>query len=236
MLSNIVGVEPDPAAAALRHAGRGGLRRHHRADRAAEISAGERAMTHDSQKLRGSVAIVGVGRIGRDRAACRTSRRCSCTWKPRTTRWPMPASEERCRRGVHLRAQHGERLAGVSRHSPALRRRHAGRRLLVHPARRARAWRRSTPGLCEVALITHGESGYSRIAMPAPRWGDDSTNNQFELPYGTSGPATGYGFLATRHMHEYGTTSEQLAEVAVATRKWATLNPEGLHARSDHHR
>src|SRR5438045_964266 len=54
-------------------------------------------------------------------------------------------------------------------------------------------------GLCEVALITHGESGYSRIAMPAPRWGDDSTNNQYELPYGTSGPATGYGFLATRH-------------------------------------
>ena len=42
-------------------------------------------------------------------------------------------------------------------------------------------------GLCEVALITHGESGYSRIAMPAPRWGDDSTNNQFELV--TAAPA-----------------------------------------------
>jgi len=83
-------------------------------------------------------------------------------------------------------------------------------------------------GLCEVALITHGESGYSRIAMPAPRWGDDSTNNQFELPYGAAGPATGYGFLATRHMHEYGTTSEQLAEVAVATRKWAALNPKAF--------
>ena len=83
-------------------------------------------------------------------------------------------------------------------------------------------------GLCEVALITHGESGYSRIAMPAPRWGDDSTNKQFELPYGTSGPATGYGFLATRHMHEYGTTSEQLAEVAVATRRWAALNPKAF--------
>ena len=76
-------------------------------------------------------------------------------------------------------------------------------------------------GLCEVALITHGESGYSRIAMPAARWGDDSVNTQFELAYGTSGPATGYGFLATRHMHEYGTTKEQMAEVAVATRKWA---------------
>ncbi len=83
-------------------------------------------------------------------------------------------------------------------------------------------------GLCEVALITHGESGASRIAMPTPRWGEDSTNNQFELPYGTLGPATGYGFLATRHMHQYGTTSEQLAEVAVATRKWAALNPKAL--------
>jgi acetyl-CoA acetyltransferase len=83
-------------------------------------------------------------------------------------------------------------------------------------------------GLCEVALITHGESGYSRVAMPAPRWGDDSTNNQFEQPYGIAGPATSYGFLATRHMHEYGTTSEQLAEVAVATRKWAALNPKAM--------
>lgn len=81
-------------------------------------------------------------------------------------------------------------------------------------------------GLCEVALITHGESGYSRVGMPATRWGDDSVNNQFELPYGFSGPATGYGLLATRHMHEYGTTSEQLAEVAVATRKWAAMNPK----------
>jgi acetyl-CoA acetyltransferase len=83
-------------------------------------------------------------------------------------------------------------------------------------------------GLCEVALITHGESGYSRIAMPTPRWGDDSVNNQFELPYGTAGPPTGYGFLATRHMHEFGTTKEQMAEVAVATRKWASQNPRAF--------
>jgi len=84
-------------------------------------------------------------------------------------------------------------------------------------------------GLCEVALITHGESGYSRIGMPATRWGEDSTNSQFEVPYGTMGPATGYGLMARRHMHEFGTTSEQLAEVAVATRKWAALNPMALH-------
>jgi acetyl-CoA acetyltransferase len=83
-------------------------------------------------------------------------------------------------------------------------------------------------GLCEVALITHGESGYSRVGMPVQRWGDDSVNGQFEVPYGASGPAIGYGLLATRHMHEYGTTSEQLAEVAVATRRWAALNPRAF--------
>ncbi len=84
-------------------------------------------------------------------------------------------------------------------------------------------------GLCEVALITHGESGYSRIGMPASRWGEDSNNSQFELPYGTMGPATGYGMMARRHMHVFGTTSEQLAEVAVATRKWASLNPKAMY-------
>lgn len=84
-------------------------------------------------------------------------------------------------------------------------------------------------GLCEVALITHGESGHSRISMPAPRFGDDSTNAQYELVWGHAGPSTGYGLLATRHMHEYGTTHEQMAEVAVATRKWAALNPMAMH-------
>lgn len=38
-------------------------------------------------------------------------------------------------------------------------------------------------------------------------------------------PVGGYAMAAKRHMHEYGTTSEQLAEIAVATRRWAALNP-----------
>ncbi len=83
-------------------------------------------------------------------------------------------------------------------------------------------------GLCEVALITHGESGASRVAMPGTRFGPDSTRLQFEAPYGLAGPPTGYALAAARHMHEFGTTSEQLAEVAVATRKWAALNPRAL--------
>ncbi|HJY79811.1 MAG TPA: acetyl-CoA acetyltransferase, partial [Candidatus Binatia bacterium] len=80
-------------------------------------------------------------------------------------------------------------------------------------------------GLCEVALVTHGESGRSRVGMPSFDAPKDSLLWQFELPYGIAFPFTAYGFVATRHMHEYGTTHEQLAEVAVATRAWARLNP-----------
>jgi len=83
-------------------------------------------------------------------------------------------------------------------------------------------------GVCEVALITHGESGASRIGMPGTRFGADSFRLQFEVPFGLAGPPTGYALAAARHMHEFGTTSEQLAEVAVATRKWASLNPRAL--------
>jgi len=85
-----------------------------------------------------------------------------------------------------------------------------------------------TAGLCEVALITHGESGASRIGMPGTRFGPDSWRLQFEQPFGLAGPPTGYALAAARHMHEFGTTSEQLAEVAVATRRWAQLNPRAL--------
>jgi acetyl-CoA acetyltransferase len=83
-------------------------------------------------------------------------------------------------------------------------------------------------GIVEVALITHGESGASRIGMPGTRFGPDSTRLQYEAPFGIAGPPTGYALAAARHMHEFGTTSEQLAEVAVATRKWAQLNPRAM--------
>jgi acetyl-CoA acetyltransferase len=83
-------------------------------------------------------------------------------------------------------------------------------------------------GICEVALVTHGESGASRVGMPGTRFGPDSTRLQFEAPFGLAGPPTGYALAAARHMHEFGTTSEQLAELAVSTRKWAQLNPKAM--------
>jgi acetyl-CoA acetyltransferase len=81
-------------------------------------------------------------------------------------------------------------------------------------------------GLCDVALITHGESGKSRVGMPGMRSG--GLRSQFEEPYGIPSPAGSYALACSRHMYQYGTTKEQLAEIAVATRAWASLNPKAL--------
>jgi acetyl-CoA acetyltransferase len=84
-------------------------------------------------------------------------------------------------------------------------------------------------GVAEVVLITHGESGASRVGMGGgDRFAPDTPPGQWEMPFGIGGPATRYALAATRHMHEFGTTREQLAEVAVATRKWASLNPRAM--------
>lgn len=81
-------------------------------------------------------------------------------------------------------------------------------------------------GRCEVALITHGESGRSRVGMFWPDTFPDSVLGQFEAPYGLMDPVGSYAMAAARHMYQYGTTKEQMAEIAVATRKWAALNPK----------
>jgi acetyl-CoA acetyltransferase len=83
-------------------------------------------------------------------------------------------------------------------------------------------------GLCTTALITHGESGKSRVGMGG--WGGarQMLQAQFEEPYGVAGPPTRFTIPILRHMHEYGTTHEQMASVAVATRKWAERNPRAM--------
>ncbi|HEY8518155.1 MAG TPA: acetyl-CoA acetyltransferase [Candidatus Binatia bacterium] len=84
-------------------------------------------------------------------------------------------------------------------------------------------------GIAEVVLITHGESGYSRVGMGGgDRFAPDTPPGQYEMPFGIGGPATRYALAATRHMHEFGTTREQMAAVAVATRRWASLNPRAM--------
>jgi acetyl-CoA acetyltransferase len=83
-------------------------------------------------------------------------------------------------------------------------------------------------GHCEVALITYGsvqKSDRSRNLAGRPA----ALTMQFEAPWGMPTPVGGYAIAAMRHMYEFGTTSEQLAEIAVATRKWAALNPAAMH-------
>ena len=47
----------------------------------------------------------------------------------------------------------------------------------------------------------------------------------WEAPFGLRMPIGAYALAASRHMHEFGTTAEQLAQIAVSTREWATKNP-----------
>jgi acetyl-CoA acetyltransferase len=76
-------------------------------------------------------------------------------------------------------------------------------------------------GLCNVAVVTYGSTQRTvgRRAASAREF------NPYETPYKPFLPATAYAMAASRHMHEYGTTREQLAAVAVAAREWALLNP-----------
>jgi acetyl-CoA acetyltransferase len=52
---------------------------------------------------------------------------------------------------------------------------------------------------------------------------------QFQNATGLPMPIGHYAMIAARHMHQYGTTPEQLAEVAVTAREWACLNPKAWH-------
>ncbi|MDQ3285652.1 MAG: thiolase, partial [Actinomycetota bacterium] len=79
-------------------------------------------------------------------------------------------------------------------------------------------------GLCEVALIVYGSTQRSA----GGRLVSGSETLPYEGPYRPRYPVSMYALAASRHMHEYGTTREQLAEVAVAAREWAKLNPKAF--------
>jgi acetyl-CoA acetyltransferase len=85
-------------------------------------------------------------------------------------------------------------------------------------------------GLCDVVLITYGSSLWTDHRRLVEQGGVDPRMPaaQFEMPYGDLSPIAAYALAAMRHMSDFGTTSEQLAEVAVASRQWAVLNPKAL--------
>src|SRR5947209_97155 len=73
-------------------------------------------------------------------------------------------------------------------------------------------------GKCEVALISYASTQLSSRGRMLGTGGRPAT-----IPEGT------YAMAARRHMHQYGTTSEQLAEIAVVTRRHAGLNPLAMY-------
>jgi acetyl-CoA acetyltransferase len=88
-------------------------------------------------------------------------------------------------------------------------------------------------GLCDVALITYGST--QRLDRSRPRGGHTidarMPSGQFVLPYGMLSPIGFYAMQARLHMQRYGTREQDFGEVALASRRWAQLNPNAV-ARS----
>ena len=80
-------------------------------------------------------------------------------------------------------------------------------------------------GLCNTVLITHGESGRSRVGVGAFAGNRASLEGQFEVPFGIAGPTSTFTIPVLRYMKNYGVSEEQLAMVAVVQREWAATNP-----------
>ena len=85
-------------------------------------------------------------------------------------------------------------------------------------------------GQCNAVLICYGStqrtSTLNRATIGNMRKQMDP--QPYESPYNPLNPLSSYALVAARHMHQYGTTRKNLAEVAVAARQWAQLNPEAV--------
>ncbi len=100
-----------------------------------------------------------------------------------------------------------------------------GSSYLVHVAHAAQA---IAAGKCNVALITlAGKPRTLAAAGRHVRWNGESPELAYEEPFGMT-TVGGYAMVAMRHMHQYGTTSEQLAWVKVAASHHAQYNPHAM--------
>ena len=79
-------------------------------------------------------------------------------------------------------------------------------------------------GYCETALIVYGSNQRTGtgglVSMRGP--------STYEKPYQPMTPLSSYALAASRHMYQYGTTREQLAQIAVSARRWAQHNPDAF--------
>ncbi|MFB9947954.1 acetyl-CoA acetyltransferase [Rhizobium puerariae] len=82
-------------------------------------------------------------------------------------------------------------------------------------------------GLCDVAVIAYGSTQRSARGKFTPQ----RDMNDYDGLYNPRLPATGYALAAARHMHLYGTTRNDLADIALAARAWAQKNPRAFDRR-----
>jgi acetyl-CoA acetyltransferase len=183
------------------------------------------------QSLRGAVAVAGVGQAGLGQANGFTEMEILvqaahravadagltmqdidgiCTASVAATMWAMPVIEHL---GIRPTFIDSTMLGGSSFVAHVL------------PAIHALA-----SGQCNAVLVCYGStqrtSALSRAEIGRVRKQFDP--QPYEVPYDPLNPISSYALAAARHMHQYGTTREHLAEVALAANKWAQLNPEAI--------
>ena len=78
-------------------------------------------------------------------------------------------------------------------------------------------------GYCTTVLCVNGDAQTARANAGGGGWSE-----AFERPFGVLGAPVQYALAARRHMHEYGTTSEQLGAIAVTCRNHAALAPNAV--------
>src|SRR5262245_26967900 len=88
-------------------------------------------------------------------------------------------------------------------------------------------------GLCDVVVDVYAATPRSdrkrNVTRQRPQMAGPNPMLEWELPYALRLPMGPYALAASRHMAVYGTTSEQLAAIAVSTRQWAAMNPQARY-------
>jgi len=86
------------------------------------------------------------------------------------------------------------------------------------------AWALIRAGLAKIAIVIGAETMTHVGTSMATEWMARGGDTRWEYPFGVTFPGF-YALMATRHMHEFGTTREQLSMVSVKSHKYGALNP-----------
>lgn len=83
-------------------------------------------------------------------------------------------------------------------------------------------------GQCSVAVCTFGEAAATGRPVQGSGWTTSGARPEYEYPFGITGAVGPYALIASRHMALYGTTPEDLGEIAMSARRHAALNDNAV--------